>query len=284
MSEHPAVTLGDRPGAVVIKPSTGWTFPRLGELLEYRELLYFLAWRDVKVRYKQTALGAVWAVLQPVLFVLVFTVVFSRLVRVGSEGIPYPLFAFAGLLPWLFFSKAVQRASGSLVANEPLVTKVYFPRLLIPLAAGFGGLVDFAIGSLVLIVLLIGYGIVPSATVLVLPLVALLALATALAFGIALSALNVKYRDVQNALPLLVQIGLFATPVAYPRSLVPEEWRPLYDLNPMVGVVEGFRWALFGTGSDIGALVLVSLSIVTVLLVAGLAYFRRAETAFADLV
>ena len=268
----------------MIQPSRGWLNLKLGEVWEYRELLYFLVWRDVKVRYKQTALGAAWAILQPLMTMLVFSVFFGRLAKVPSDGLPYPVFAFAALLPWQLFAFALTESSNSLVGSQNLITKVYFPRLVIPMAAVLAGLVDFSISFVVLLVLMFAYGITPGVAVVTIPLFLLLAVASALAVGLWLSALNVKYRDVRYAIPFLTQFWLFATPVAYPSSLVPEQWRPLYGLNPMAGVVEGFRWALLGKSDVPGLLLFVSIVAVIGLLVGGVVYFRRMESSFADLV
>jgi lipopolysaccharide transport system permease protein len=275
--------LPDRP-AIIIRPSKGLAWVNLGELWAYRDLLYFLIWRDVKVRYKQTALGAAWAILQPLFTMIVFTIFFGRLAKVPSDGIPYPVFCFCALLPWQLFSRALTESGNSLVANQNLITKVYFPRLIIPLAAILGGLVDFGISFVVLLAMMFYYGIIPNVAVLALPLFLLLAIITALAVGLWLSALNVNYRDVKHTIPFLVQFWLFATPIAYPSSLVPEQWRLLYGLNPMVGVVEGFRWALLGKGGGVGPLVLVSVIAVVVLLAGGLMYFKHMEKTFADVV
>ncbi len=269
---------------LILEPSTGFLSLKLRDLWEYRELLYFLVWRDVKVRYKQTALGAAWAVLQPVMTMLVFSVFFGRLAKVPSDGIPYPVFAFTALLPWQLFAYALSESGNSLVSNQNLITKVYFPRLVIPIAAVLAGLVDFAIAFVVLLGLMLYYGIIPTRAVVLLPLFLLLAVATALSVGLWLSALNVKYRDVRYTLPFLMQFWLFATPVAYPASLVPERWRALYGLNPMAGVVEGFRWALLGTSHAPGPLLWVSVAVVIALLVGGLQYFRQTERTFADIV
>jgi lipopolysaccharide transport system permease protein len=269
---------------IVIRPSRGWVPLRLGELWAYRELLYFLAWRDVKVRYKQTVLGAAWAVLQPLLTMVVFSVVFGRLANVPSDGLPYPIFAYCALLPWQLFAHALVESGNSLVGNQNLITKVYFPRLVIPLAAVATGLVDFAIAFVVLVGLMAYYGIVPTPAVLALPGLVLLALLAALGVGLWLSALNVQYRDVRYTIPFLTQLWLFATPVAYPASLVPERWRPLVGLNPMSGVVEGFRWALLGRAEPPGLMLAVSIVVVAGVLVSGLYYFRRMERTFADVV
>lgn len=255
----------------------------LRELWDYRELLYFLTWRDVKVRYKQTALGAAWAIIQPLLMMLVFSLFFGRLGGIKSDGIPYPIFTFCALLPWQLFAHALTESSNSLVANERLITKVYFPRLVVPMAAVLGGLVDFAVAFVVLLLLMAYYGIVPTSAVFALPAFILLAIMTALAVGLWLSALNVKYRDVRYTINFLIQFWMFATPVAYPSSLVPEKWRAFYGLNPMAGVVEGFRWAMLGSKAP-GAMLWVSIGVVILMLVGGLYYFRRMEQEFADVV
>lgn len=269
---------------LIIQPSRGWLKLNLGELWNYRELLYFLVWRDVKVRYKQTALGAAWAILQPFMTMVVFSVFFGRLAKIPSDGVPYPVFAFTALLPWQLFAYALAESSNSLVASQNLITKVYFPRLVIPIAGVLAGLVDFAIAFVVLLGLMWYYGIVPTAAVALLPLFVLLAIMTALAVGLWLSALNVKYRDVRYTIPFLTQFWMFVTPVAYPSSLVPERWRALYGLNPMAGVVEGFRWALLGKAHSPGPLLIVSIAAVVALLIGGLMYFRRMEATFADIV
>jgi lipopolysaccharide transport system permease protein len=266
-----------------IRRSTGWAPLRLRELWEHRELLYFLVWRDLKVRYKQTALGAAWAVVQPIFTMVVFSVIFGRLAHLPSDGQPYPVFTYAALVPWTYFASALTQSSNSLVDQGRLITKVYFPRLLVPMAAVIAGLVDLAIAFVVLIGLVLYYGIVPTMSVLTIPLFVVLAAATTLGVGLWLSALNVRYRDVRHIIPFLVQSWLFATPVAYSSTLIPERWRPLYGLNPMAGVVEGFRWALLGTRPP-GPLLLVSLLTVAGLLVGGLFYFRRMESSFADVV
>ena len=288
VSSEQASTLprGGRPAQEVthIEAGRGPTLAALRELWDHRELLYFFAWRDVKVRYKQTALGAAWAILQPLLTMLLFTVVFGRLAKIPSDGVPYPIFAYAGLLPWTFFSTAVTLSSMSLVTTPDLITKVYFPRLTIPISSPLAGLLDFAVGGIGLIALCAYYAIFPGVQVLVvLPLV-LLALVAATGVGALLSALNVQYRDVRYVLPFLVQLWFFATPIAYPSSLFDEPWRTLIGLNPMVGVVEGFRWALLGTSSASAGTVLTSVGMTLVLLVGGFAYFRRVEDKFADVI
>lgn len=257
---------------------------RLKELYEYHELIYFLIWRDLKVRYKQTALGVAWAILQPFMTMVVFTIFFGNLARMPSEGLPYPVFSFAALLPWQLFANAMTNASNSLVNNRDLITKVYFPRIILPFASIIAGLVDFCIAFAVLVAMIIYYGIIPSAAVFVLPLFVLLALASALAVSLWLSALNVQYRDVRHLIPFMTQIWLFVTPIAYPSSLVPEKWRFIYGLNPMAGVVEGFRWALLGKSNVSWPLVTISSIMVLFLLIGGLLYFRRMERTFADVV
>jgi lipopolysaccharide transport system permease protein len=268
----------------VLKPSEGWFRLNLGELWDYRELLYFLVWRDIKVRYKQTALGAAWAILQPTLTMLVFSIFFGRLAKMPSDGVPYPVFVFAALLPWQLFAFALTESSNSLVASQNLITKVYFPRLVIPIAAVLAALVDFAIAFAVLLVLMLWYGIYPTPAIVFLPFFLLFALVTALAVGLWMSALNVKYRDVRYTIPFLAQFWMFATPVAYPSSIVPEPWRTLFGINPMAGVVEGFRWALLGKSTGAGPLLFVSIGVVLILLLTGLHYFRKTESVFADVV
>ncbi|MEP6913214.1 MAG: ABC transporter permease [bacterium] len=266
-----------------IDPPSGWTSIGFRELWEYRELLYFLTLRDVKVRYKQTALGAAWAVIQPLFMMLVFSLFFGRLAKIPSDGIPYPIFTFCALLPWQLFAHALTESSNSLVANERLITKVYFPRLVVPMSAVLGGLVDFGVAFVLLLVMMFYYGIVPTWAIVTLPAFLLLSIMTALGVGLWLSALNVKYRDVRYTINFLIQFWLFATPVAYPSSLVPERWRALYGLNPMAGVVDGFRWALLGKQPP-GAMLAVSVGAVIAILVGGLYYFRRMEQEFADVV
>jgi lipopolysaccharide transport system permease protein len=268
----------------LIRPSRGRIDLRLEELWAYRELLYFFVWRDLKVRYKQTALGAAWAIIQPVMTMIVFSIFFGRLAGVPSDGIPYPIFAYVALVPWTFFANALTQGSNSLVQQERIITKVYFPRILIPLSAVLSGLVDLGIAFIVLVILLLAYGIVPSVAIVTLPVFVLLALLTALAVSLWLSALNVEYRDVRYVVPFLVQFWLFTTPIAYPSSIVPEQWRALYGLNPMAGVVEGFRWALVGGVEPPGLLLVASVAAVCALLASGLYYFRRVERTFADIV
>ncbi|MEO6457180.1 MAG: ABC transporter permease [Chloroflexia bacterium] len=270
--------------AIRIKPSRGWVSLNLHELWEYRELLYFLVWRDIKVRYKQTALGAAWAIIQPFFTMVVFTLFFGRLAKIPSDGIPYPVFAYAALVPWTFFANGLSQSANSLVGSAHLITKVYFPRLAVPIATVLSGVVDFVLAFIVLLGMLLVYGILPTFNVVWLPLFLLLALVTSLGVGLWLSALNVQFRDVRYVVPFLTQIWLFATPIAYPSSLLPEAWRTLYGLNPMVGVVEGFRWALLGANTAPGPIIGVSALAASALLVSGLYYFRRMEKTFADVV
>jgi lipopolysaccharide transport system permease protein len=283
-SAEPSVTPTKSTAVLVLRPSKGIVRLNLRDVWAYRELIYFLIWRDVKVRYKQTALGAAWAILQPVMTMIVFSVFFGRLAKVPSDGIPYPVFAFAALLPWQLFAFALTESSSSLVGSQNLITKVYFPRLVIPISSVLAGLVDFAIAFAVLLGLMWYYGITPTATIVFLPIFVAFAIVTALAVGLWLSSLNVKYRDVRYTIPFLAQFWMFVTPVAYPSSLVPGKWHTLYGLNPMAGVVEGFRWALLGRTEAPGPLLAASVVAVLALLMTGLMYFRKMETTFADLV
>jgi lipopolysaccharide transport system permease protein len=269
---------------VVFEPSKGWTSLKLKELWKYRELLYFLTWRDVKVRYKQTTVGVAWTVIQPLITMVIFSLIFGRLAKLPSDGVPYPIFSYAALLPWQLFSGSLTRASTSLVSNANLLTKVYFPRLIIPLSAIAAGLVDFAISFLVLLGLMLYYGIFPNWAVLLLPFLVLFVVLTALGVGLWLSALNVRYRDVQHTIPFVVQVWMFASPVAYSAGLIPKGlWSIVYGLNPMAGVIQGFRWALLG-GKPPDELMIVSVIMVGVLLASGLLYFKRMEKTFADVV
>ena len=280
-----ALRMEEKRAVVVhIKPSDGWASLKLGELWQYRELIYFLVWRDLKVRYKQTILGATWAILQPFLTMVVFSIFFGRLAEVPSDDLPYPVFAYSALVPWTFFANGLTQASNSVVSNSGMVKKTYFPRLTLPLSAVLAGLVDFALAFMVLLGMMFFYRIVPTANVIWLPFLLLLAFVTCLGSSLWLAALNVQFRDVRYIVPFLVQIWLFLTPIAYPSSIVPAQWRVLYSLNPMVGVVEGFRWALLGTDTSPGPMVLVSAVVAVLLLVGGLIYFRRMEKSFADVV
>jgi lipopolysaccharide transport system permease protein len=269
----------------VYEPPHGWLDLRLKQLWFYRELLYFFIWRDLKVRYKQTMLGAAWAILQPVMTMIIFSIIFGKLVNIKPPSdIPYPVYTYIALLPWQLFSGAIASASASLVNNQSMITKVYFPRILLPLASVLSGLVDFAIAFVVLIVLMFYYHLTPTWAVLYLPLFILLALVTALSVSLWLSAFNVKYRDFKYIVPFLLQFWMYATPVAYPSELIPEKWRFIFGLNPMTGVVEGFRWAMLGQQSGVTYLLLIAIGIVGVILIGGLIYFQRMEQTFADIV
>lgn len=267
-----------------IEPSHGWISLKLRELWDYRELLYFLAWRDIKVRYKQTLLGAAWAILQPFFTMVIFSIFFGRLAKIPSDGVPYPIFAYAALVPWTFFAHSLTQASNSLVTSGNMIKKVYFPRLAVPIATVFSGVVDFALAFSVLLGMMVYYGIFPTLNALWLPAFFLLALATSLGVGLWLSAMNVRYRDIRHTIPFLTQFWLFATPIAYPSSLLSEPWRTLYGLNPMVGVVEGFRWGLLGTDTAPGPIIVVSSVMALAILIGGAFYFRRVEKTFADVV
>lgn len=269
-------------GTLRIEPPRGLFELPLREVWAYRELLYFFVWRDVKIRYKQTAIGVLWVVLQPVLNMLVFTLFFGRLAKLPSDGLPYPIFYFAALIPWIYFSYSLSSTTSVVVENQRVITKVYFPRLILPISAALSGLVDFAIGFVVLSIFCFAYGIHPTFSALWLPVLLLLALLTALGVGLWLSALNALYRDVRYVIPFLVQFWMFASPVAYPSSLVPARWRWLYGLNPMAGVIDGFRWAITGRGQAPGLLLLVSAFAVVLVLLGGLVFFNRMETAVAD--
>lgn len=266
-----------------IRPSRPWVALEAGELWKARELLFFLVWRDVRVRYRQTVLGALWAILQPVLAVAIFTVVFGRLVGVSADGAPYPVFALAGLVPWSFFAHGVTAGAVSLVHSEHLVRRVYFPRLVIPTGAVIAGGIDAAISLVVLLGLALAYGVAPRATWIAAPFVLVLAIVPTLAAAIVLSALNVRYRDVQQLVPFFIQLMMFASPIVYPSSVLGEPWRALYPLNPVVGIIETMRWAIFGGRAPVAALA-ISLAVSTLLLVAGTYYFRRTEQTFADVI
>jgi lipopolysaccharide transport system permease protein len=276
--------LSDLPPVTYIRPSRGWRSLDLRELWQYRGLLYFLVWRDIKVRYKQTALGASWAIIQPFFTMVVFSLFFGRLAGIPSDGMPYPVFSFAALVPWTFFANGLTNSANSLVGSQNLIKKVYFPRLAIPTATVLAGAVDFALAFIVLLGMMLFYGIVPTANVIWLIPLLVLALVTSLGVGLWFSALNVQYRDVRYVVPFVVQVWLFATPIAYPSSLLGEPWRMLYALNPMVGVVEGFRWALLGTETAPGPMLAVSTVAALLILVGGAFYFRRLERTFADVV
>lgn len=268
----------------VIKPSSGWVSLKLGELWEYRELLFFLIWRDIKVRYKQTVLGAAWAILQPFFTMVVFSLFFGKLAKVPSDGIPYPIFSFAALVPWTFFANGLNMASNSLVGNANLVRKIYFPRLAIPIASVLSGAVDFVLAFIMLLGMMIYYSTLPTLNIIWLPFLLVLALITSLGVSLWLSALNVMFRDVRYTVPFLIQIWLFATPIAYSSSLLSEPWRTVYAINPMVGVVEGFRWALLGIDTAPGPMIIVSTLAAVFMLFTGAHYFRRMERTFADVI
>ena len=283
MSRLSSVKPADVP-VICIEPSTGWVPLNLKDLWDYRELLYFFIWRDIKVRYKQTVLGAAWAIVQPFFTMVVFSIFFGRLAKVPSDGIPYPLFSYAALVPWTFFANGLNHGSNSLVSGANLLKKIYFPRPAMPIATVLSGVVDFLLAFVVLMGMMLYYGYVPTMNVLWLPFFLLLALTTSLGVSLWLSALNVLFRDIQYLIPFLVQFWLFATPIAYPSSLLPEPWRTLYGINPMVGVVEGFRWALLGVNTAPGPIIFVSSLTSFLLMVTGAFYFRRMEKTFADVV
>jgi homopolymeric O-antigen transport system permease protein len=267
-----------------IQPSRGWASLRLSELWHYRELIYFFTWRDIKVRYKQTVLGALWAIIQPLFTMLVFALFFGHLAKLPSEGIPYPIFSYAALVPWTFFATGLTQASNSLVNSPNMLKKIYFPRMAMPIGTVLAGCVDFGLAFLVLVVMMVAYGIVPTWKAVLLPVFFLLALVTCLGVSFWLSAMNVQYRDVKFTIPFAIQFWMYATPIAYPSSLLPQPWRTVYGLNPMVGVVEGFRWALLGTNSAPGPMIVLSTFVALSLLLGGAFYFRRQEKMFADVV
>ena len=274
----------------VIRPSRGWVSLQLDEVWKYRELLYFFIWRDIKVRYKQTILGAAWAIIVPFMNMVVFSLFFGKLANIPSDGIPYPLWSFAALVPWQFFTSGISTSSSSLVTSSNMIKKIYFPRLILPITAALSGIVDFVLAFLVLILMIVGYDVLNvegfslnlTSNVLWLPLFLLLAIVTAMGVGLWLSAMNVQFRDVRYVVPFLTQLWLFATPITYPSSLIPEPWRVLYGLNPMAGVVEGFRWALLNTDSTPGPILVASVVASIILLISGAYYFRRMEKTFAD--
>ncbi len=268
---------------ITIRPISGWVPIDLKEIWEYRELLQTFVVRDIKVRYKQTALGAAWAVIQPLFMMVVFTLFFGKLAKIPSEGIPYPIFSYAALLPWTLFAEGLSRSTGSMISNAGIMTKVYFPRLIMPISGVISPLVDFAIAFVILLGMMLYFGFYPTVNIIWLPAFILLALATSLGVGLWLSALNVQYRDFQYTLPFIIQLWLFASPVVYPSSLLPEPYRMIYGLNPMAGVIEGFRWALLGT-SPPSSMVAVSVVVVIAILISGAFYFRRMEKTFADVV
>lgn len=272
------------PVVIRIEASKGWVSLRLRELWEYKELLYFLIWRDIKVRYKQTVLGASWAIIQPFFTMVVFSLFFGKLAKMPSDGIPYPIFSYTALVPWAFFANGLNQASNSLVGGANLIKKVYFPRLAMPIASVLGGVIDFVLAFIMLIGMMLFYGISPTINVFWLPFFLLLAIITSLGVSLWLSAMYVQFRDVRHIVPFLTQIWLFATPIAYPSSLLSEPWRTFYGINPMVGVVEGFRWALLGAHTAPGPIIIVSSIAAMGMLISGALYFRRMEKTFADVV
>ncbi|MCC7447213.1 MAG: ABC transporter permease [Anaerolineae bacterium] len=281
IAKSSAPTRPDTP-KIIIQPAKGWVPLKIRELWQHRELIYFLIWRDVKIRYKQTVLGTAWAIVPPFMSMVVFSIFFGGLAKIPSDNIPYPIFTYTALVPWTLFASGLTQSSNSLAGAAGLITKVYFPRLVIPIAALLSGVVDFALAFVLLLAMMLYYGLVPTINVIFLPLFLLLALVTALGIGLWLSALNVQFRDVRYIVPFLTQFWMFATPIVYPSSLLSPEWRIIYGLNPMAGVVEGFRWALLGTDSAPGPMILVSAAASLGLLISGAFYFRRMEKAFAD--
>jgi lipopolysaccharide transport system permease protein len=279
-----AVTTAPAITGTRIEATCGWASLKLAELWEYRELVYFFIWRDIKVRYKQTVMGALWAIIQPLFTMLIFALFFGRLAKMPSDNMPYPIFSYAALVPWTFFATGLTQASNSLVQNSNLLKKIYFPRLAMPIAAVVSGCVDFCLAFAVLLGMMPFYGIVPTWKVVWLPFFLLLALVTCLGGSLWLSAMNVQFRDVRHAIPFLTQFWMFATPIAYPSSLLPEPWRTVYGINPMAGVVEGFRWALLDARSAPGPMILVSSVVALGLLISGAFYFRRLERSFADVI
>jgi len=279
-SHNPAIT----EPTVVIEPRKGVFHLDLKSIWEYRELLYFLVWRDLKLRYKQTSIGIGWTVLQPLIAMVIFTVIFGHFAKIPSDGVPYPIFAFCGLLPWTYFATALNRCMVSVVADAQLVSKIFFPRLLLPIAGTISGVIDFFISLGLFLGLMVWYGFVVTWWLLTLPLFLMLALLTALAVGLWVSALNVRYRDVSYTIPFLIQVWMFASPVIYPVSMIPEKYRSLYSLNPMAGVIEGFRWALLGKANPDFSVMAVSVVVVIGVLAGGLVFFRRMERTFADIV
>jgi lipopolysaccharide transport system permease protein len=273
-----------------IEPSKGWIPLRLGELWQYRELLYFFVWRDLKIRYKQTIMGASWAILQPLFTMVIFSLFFGRLAKIPSDGIPYPIFSFTALVPWTFFSNGILQASNSLIINSNMIKKIYFPRLTMPTAAVIAGVVDFVLAFFVLLVMVFVLNLIPSynynldisINILYLPLFLLLAFITTLGVSYWLSAMNAQFRDVRYIVPFIIQAWLFITPIAYPSSLLSQPWKTIYGLNPMAGVVEGFRWTLLGTGTAPGSMIFVSAAAAIILLVSGVYYFRKIDTTLAD--
>ena len=269
---------------IIIEPPHSWFSLRLKEIWTFRELLYFFVWRDIKVRYKQTVLGISWAVLQPLITMVIFSIVFGKLAKISSDGAPYPIFSYAGLLPWQLFSRAISDSTASLINNQNMVTKVYIPRIIFPLSTSLSGLVDFCIALLIFFGLMIFYSIIPTWKFLFLPVLIFLALFTSMSVSLWLSALSVRYRDIKFITPFLIQVWFYATPVVYPTTLIPEKWQWLYSLNPMTGIVDGFRWVLYGQVPPTNNLLFLSIGVVIVLWVTGLIFFQRMELTFADII
>jgi lipopolysaccharide transport system permease protein len=269
---------------VHIEPSRGWVSLRLKELWTYRELFYFFVWRDIKIRYKQTVLGASWAIIQPLMTMVIFSLFFGRLANMPSDGIPYPIFSYAGLVPWTFFANGLLQSSNSLVNNSNMIKKIYFPRLVLPISSVFSGIIDFGLAFVVLLLMMAYFQIYPTVNVTWLPFFILLAFVTSLGVGFWFSAMNAQFRDIRYIVPFVVQAWLFITPIAYPSSLLSEPWKTLYGLNPMAGVVEGFRWALLGTDTAPGSITIVSTIMAVLILISGVFYFRRMEKTFADVI
>ncbi len=269
---------------IVIEPPKSWFSLRLREVWAYRELLLFFVWRDIKVRYKQTVLGVTWAVLQPLLTMVLFSFVFGKLAKIPTDGIPYPIFSYAGLLPWQLFSRTITDSATSLVSNQNMVTKIFFPRLILPLSTGLSGLVDFGIALLILFGLMVYYTTIPTWRILLLPFLIIFTIFTSMSISLWLSALAVRYRDIKFITPFIVQAWLFITPVAYSSSLIPEKWQWLYNLNPMTGVVDGFRWVLFGQASNFNNMIFISIGVVVFVWITGLIFFQRMELTFADMI
>ena len=280
MAEH----IYDTPDVTIIKPSSGWSAINFRELARYRELLYFLTWRDIKIRYKQTVLGAAWAILQPFFTMVIFTIFFGKIAKIPSEGVPYPIFSYAGLLPWTYFANAVSLSSNSLVGSSHLITKVYFPRLFVPMGSTLAGLLDYLIAPSILVVMMIWYGLAPTFSILILPLLVLLCFFAATGIGMWLSALNVRYRDIRYVVPFLIQLWLFATPVIYPTSLLPERYRWAMALNPMAGIIETHRAVILSNKPIDAAMLAVSAAIIVMIFVTGAFYFKRMDRSFADVI
>ncbi len=276
------MTIQDSRPFTRIEPSRGWRSLGLKELWAYRELVYFFAWRNIKVRYKQTIMGAAWAIIQPVVTMVIFSLFFGRLAQMPSDGLPYPIFNYTALVPWSFFTTVIAQSASSVVGSAGMIKKIYFPRLAVPISSLLSSALDFSLAFAVLLVLMLAYGFAPTLNILYLPLLLLLAIATSLGAGLWLGALNARFRDIQYTIPFLIQVWFFSTPIVYPSSLLPEPWRALFGLNPMAGVVEGFRWALLGAETRPGAMIFVSSLVALALLVSGAYYFRRMEKTFAD--